>query len=51
METPSMDSMKTLLVLHHYYTRQDSSSAAFILDSALEVAQVCPAQLHPRCLL
>ncbi|KAL8276401.1 hypothetical protein RQP46_011199 [Phenoliferia psychrophenolica] len=39
METPSMDSLRTLLVLHHYYTRQDSASAAYILNSALEVAQ------------
>ncbi|KAK4704171.1 hypothetical protein P7C70_g2040, partial [Phenoliferia sp. Uapishka_3] len=40
METPSMDSLRTLLLLHHYYTRQDSSSSGFILNSALEVALV-----------
>lgn len=35
-----MDSVRTLLVLHLYYSHQDSPSSAFILSSAILVAQV-----------
>jgi hypothetical protein len=40
MEAPCLDAVRTLLVLHHFWTQQESPSAPFLLIAAIQIAQV-----------
>lgn len=37
-EHPSLDAIRTLLILHHYYTQQHSNTASFMLNAATQIA-------------
>jgi len=39
MENPSLDAIRTLLVLHYYYSQQEGAAPGVLLSTAIKLAQ------------
>ncbi len=46
MERPSLDGIRTLLVLHYYYSQHQGAAPSVLLSTAIKLAQVLALVSH-----